>query len=138
MSTIDRMAADASTPSGATISSVRLATTTSAEVVEIPDEWKGRFVRFALHGTAADTAIAKLGAIRFGTADSVSVSLTTTTTLASNVPNEVATVPHVVLDCPGFADERIDPSWTHFAHIEGATGGYFVATLKTGGGKVAA
>lgn len=122
----ERMASDVSTPEGAALAAVRRATVTTAEVWAIPAAWVGRFVRFD-----AETQDVY---IRFGTADTVSVSASSTSSLASAVLTAAGTEPHLIVRAGTFVDERIDAQWTHLAHISDATDGLLAAALKSGDG----
>ena len=105
---------------------VRRATVTTAEVWAIPDVWKGRYVCFRSHGS-------QVVHIRFGTADTVSVSASAVSGLAAGVlsANATPTEPHIIVPSDGREDEYIDSSWTHLAHISAATTGFLCATLRT-------
>lgn len=102
------------------------ATVVAAEVVAIPADWAGKYVRF--HATTQAVGV------RFGTAGTVSVSLTAVSTLPDGVPTVAATTPHFILDAGDTEHVRINPAWTHFAHIAGADTGYLCFTMWSGDG----
>lgn len=125
-SQIERQAAASGSPASATIGPIRVATVTSTAVIAIPAEWLGKYVRFRLvDGTRSY--------IRFGTVIGVDVDATTNNTVDGST--KVVTVgtkqPHLVLEPGESVDEFVDSSWLYFAHIEGATGGFLIAALKT-------
>lgn len=111
---IERMAAD-TTRTGAPFARN---STTSAEVLAIPAEWRGLYV--ALQNSGAE----RIG-VRFGTAASVGVSLAERSTLTGAVltpGSSPATEPHLTLGAGEEKRERIPLDATHLAHIaSGAT-----------------
>lgn len=102
------------------------ATVTSAEVCAIPAAWLGKFVDF--------TAATKDVYIRFGTAGTVSCDYSTASALDGTTKVLTATTagPHLIVPAGQTVPERIDESFTHFAHISAETGGILYATLSTG------
>jgi hypothetical protein len=119
------MAADDS-PTG---SPVILASIATSQMCAIPSEMIGRFVRISL---------AKGGTyslVRFGTSSSVSVAETVSTRNAgTGALTPGTTEPHVCVVQGATERVKLDSSWTHFAHIEAATGGLFSMVLATGDG----
>ncbi len=126
MSRVQRMAAATGSPAAAAIGPVRDATSTGSILWAIPAEWSGKFVRFTLQAGTR-------GFIRFGTSAAVTVDGTTENAIdgVTGVITVGTAQPHIVLEPGASVDELIDPSWTHLAHLEGATGGFLIAALKT-------
>lgn len=105
-------------------------TVTTAELLEIPADCVGKFVRFhADVGSGSAVSVA----IRFGSA-SVTVSVAARSTLATATLTADATVPHVVLVAGGSERIRLDPSWTHLIHVSSATTGCLRFALAEGPG----
>ena len=129
MSNIERKAASAGTPSTATLGAVRRTGVTTAEVCAIPAQWLGCFVDFDFYDTAATTNIV---GIRFGTADTVTVDLTTATAKTGAAFDTGGTTqPHIVLGHLGSKSRFIDSTWTHFAFICSAATGKLGCVLTT-------
>lgn len=108
------------------------ASDTTAEVLAIPTDWIGRFVMLhADAGSGASVAIA----VRFGTSASMTVPVIATH--SGGTPPALTAddaVPHVVLKADERIRVRLDPSWTHLAHIAGATTGRLRFALASGAG----
>lgn len=121
--TPERQAADLSHNSSNTF---QRDTVTSSEACAIPAEWSGKFVEFV----AMDADVY----IRFGTVSSVAVAYTTASVRGGDPFALTATAsgPHLIIPAGQRVHERVDTSWTHFAHIASATGGRLFANLATG------
>jgi hypothetical protein len=102
------------------------ATVTSAEVCAIPAAWAAKYVDFT--ATTVDVFI------RFGTADTVSCDYTTASARDGTTKVLTATTagPHLFVAAGTTVSERVDSSFTFFAHISSATTGRLYATLSTG------
>jgi hypothetical protein len=125
MSKVERMAADVSRNSA----TFQRDTVATAEVCAIPAAWLGKFVDFS--------AVTKEVYIRFGTADTVSCDYTTASARDAGTKALTATTagPHLIIAAGATVPERVDASYTHFAHISSATGGKLYAVLSTGDGE---
>lgn len=94
-------------------------TVTTAELLEIPADCVGKFVRFQAD-TGSGSAVSV--AIRFGGA-SANVAIAARSTLATATLTADATVPHIVVPAGGSERIRLDPSWTHMIHVSAALTG---------------
>jgi hypothetical protein len=102
-------------------------TVTTAEVIVIPADMQDQFCEF--------TAIAQDVAIRFGTSDSVGVTIAQASGLASGVLSANAATPHILVPAGRTVVRRIPGGkWSHFAHRSGATGGRLLFGSVTGKG----
>lgn len=137
MSQAADMIADISTPQlvngvAPVAGTVRRAATGTAEVWKIPTEWLGKIVDFKFY----DSALTTRAYIRFGTSASVLVDATTVSDVdgatKAITTNATPKEPHIELEAGQEKSERIDKRWTHLAHLESATGGYIMATLRVG------
>lgn len=102
---------------------------TTAEVCAIPSAWLGKFVDFTAIGTNVF--------IRFGTADTVDLDRTTASARDGGTKALTATTAgaHLVIPDGQVRSERIDASWTHFAHEGTAATGQLYMALSTGDGE---
>lgn len=108
------------------------ASVTTAEVLAIPSGWEGRFVEF--HSDAGSGSAVAI-AVRFGT--SASMTAPVIATHSGGTPPALtadAAVPHIMLQVQERRRVRLDPSWTHFAHIASATTGRLRFALASGPG----
>lgn len=121
----ERMASDVSRKGD----TYQLATVATAQVCAIPTAWSGKYVDFS--------AVTKDVYIRFGTADTVSCDYTTASARDGTTKVLTATTagPHLIIAAGTMVPERVDASYTHFAHISAATGGILYAVLSTGDGE---
>ena len=125
----EREAAAVATPTIADTTFRRTAVTT-AEVVQIPAALLGKYVEFSFYDTTTPTSTC---AVRFGINSSVDVDLTTaSTSTPPGTPTAGTKEPHLVIAAGASKHERVDPAWTHFAHIATATTGKLCFVLKTG------
>lgn len=101
-------------------------TVTSAEVCAVPAAWSGNYVEFS--------AMEEDVFIRFGTSASVGVDQSTASARNGTTLALTATTagPHLVIPAGTSKHERVDSSWTHFAHIASGTTGKLYAALATG------
>ena len=70
--------------------------------------------------------------IRFGIADTVAVDYTTVSDVTDAVVTPGGDEPHLIIPQGQSRHERIDSSWTHFAHIGSTADGYLYAAPATG------
>lgn len=106
-------------------------TVTTAEVVVIPAAWVGKYVRLeATAGSGSAVAIA----IRFGDATALPVIADRSSLDGSGNLTADVSVPHIFLAAGESRRFRLDPAWTHFAHISAATTGCLRFALATGTG----
>jgi hypothetical protein len=106
-------------------------TVTTAELLVIPAGWAGKYVRFA---SCAGSGAAVDIAIRFGDATAVAVIADRSTIDGSGNLTADVNAPHALVIAGTTERFRLDPSWTHFAHISGATTGCLRFALATGTG----
>lgn len=92
---------------------------TSAELLEIPADCIGKFVRF--QSTAGSGAAVDIG-IRFGDSGAACVIGDRSSLSVAALTADV-NVPHLYLVAGQSERIRLDPSWTHLSHISGATTG---------------
>lgn len=104
-------------------------TTADGELCAVPAAWAGKFVEFTAWGQDVY--------IRFGADANVDVNFTTASARDGGTFALTATTkgPHLIIPAGQSRHERIDSSWTHFAHISPTTGGRLFAVLATGDGQ---
>lgn len=107
------------------------ATVTTAELLVIPSGWAGKYVKFA---SCAGSGAAVDIAIRFGDATAVPVIADRSAIDVDGVLTADVNVPHTLVMAGTEQRLRLDPSWTHLAHISAATTGCLRFALATGTG----
>jgi hypothetical protein len=102
-------------------------TVTTAEVIAIPADMRDQFCEF--------TAIGHDVAIRFGTADTVGVTVAQASGLTGTALSANAATPHILVPAGRTVVRRIPGGkWSHFAHRSASTGGRLLFGSVTGKG----
>lgn len=94
-------------------------TVTTAELLEIPADCIGKFVRF--HADAGSGSAVSV-AIRFGDV-TASVVIGDRSTLGGATLTADVNVPHLVVPAGVVERVRLDPSWSHMSHVSSALTG---------------